>query len=224
MGTRREVYDTASPGFRGRCTAPLLVDAAARAIVSNESADIVRMVNESRVSRCCQAGRASPGGASAHWCLLRMDTVAKAIVSNEFTDSVCRVDESRVGCCYCCDGPPCPALHLTSLISHIYIWRHPAQIPSASHTPAHPLVAGACRRLMAPSCTFPPLATIILAGRHSPAPPIACSCWFEQSQCVLFWSGAKGYIVNCQDLLITAPADARHHGRRPVPAAPARRH
>jgi len=27
LGDCREVYDTASPGFVGRCTAPLLVDA-----------------------------------------------------------------------------------------------------------------------------------------------------------------------------------------------------
>ncbi|KAF8065797.1 yqjG [Scenedesmus sp. PABB004] len=40
------VYDALSPGFRGRCTAPLLIDAAARprAAVSNESASIVRML------------------------------------------------------------------------------------------------------------------------------------------------------------------------------------
>ncbi|KAG2423393.1 hypothetical protein HXX76_015358 [Chlamydomonas incerta] len=37
-----QVYDTLSPGFRGRCTAPLLVDRAKRAAVCNESADIVR--------------------------------------------------------------------------------------------------------------------------------------------------------------------------------------
>lgn len=42
----REVYDRVSPGFRGRCTAPLLVDKQARTIVSNESSDIVRMLND----------------------------------------------------------------------------------------------------------------------------------------------------------------------------------
>lgn len=42
----REVYDALSPGYRGRCTAPLLVDKATRRIVSNESADIVRMLGE----------------------------------------------------------------------------------------------------------------------------------------------------------------------------------
>mmetsp|Transcript_1741 Transcript_1741/g.4385 ORF Transcript_1741/g.4385 Transcript_1741/m.4385 type:complete len:426 (+) Transcript_1741:121-1398(+) len=44
-----EVYETASPGFRGRCTAPLLVDASTRRIVSNESADIVRMIGASQM-------------------------------------------------------------------------------------------------------------------------------------------------------------------------------
>ena len=44
----REVYDAGSPGYRGRCTAPLLVDARSRALVCNESADIVRMLNELR--------------------------------------------------------------------------------------------------------------------------------------------------------------------------------
>mmetsp|Transcript_16537 Transcript_16537/g.22666 ORF Transcript_16537/g.22666 Transcript_16537/m.22666 type:complete len:414 (-) Transcript_16537:16-1257(-) len=41
----RELYDKLSPGFTGRCTAPLLVDLKSRKIVSNESADIVRMLN-----------------------------------------------------------------------------------------------------------------------------------------------------------------------------------
>ena len=41
----RELYDKLSPGFTGRCTAPLLVDLKARKIVSNESADIVRMLD-----------------------------------------------------------------------------------------------------------------------------------------------------------------------------------
>lgn len=41
----RELYDKLSPGFKGRCTAPLLVDLKARKIVSNESSDIVRMLD-----------------------------------------------------------------------------------------------------------------------------------------------------------------------------------
>lgn len=41
----REVYDTLSPGFQGRCTAPLLVDAKERRIISNESSDICRWLN-----------------------------------------------------------------------------------------------------------------------------------------------------------------------------------
>ena len=40
----RELYDKLSPRYKGRCTAPLLVDLKARKIVSNESADIVRML------------------------------------------------------------------------------------------------------------------------------------------------------------------------------------
>lgn len=41
----RGVYDGLSPGFSGRCTAPLLVDKKTKKIVSNESSDIVRMLN-----------------------------------------------------------------------------------------------------------------------------------------------------------------------------------
>lgn len=39
------MYETCSPGYRGRCTAPLLIDKRTRRIVSNESSDIVRMLN-----------------------------------------------------------------------------------------------------------------------------------------------------------------------------------
>jgi glutathionyl-hydroquinone reductase len=42
----REIYDTLSPGFKGRCTAPLLVDKKSRRIVSNESSDIIRILNQ----------------------------------------------------------------------------------------------------------------------------------------------------------------------------------
>ena len=41
----REVYEAASPGYRGRCTAPLVIDKLQRRLVSNESADILRMLN-----------------------------------------------------------------------------------------------------------------------------------------------------------------------------------
>lgn len=41
----REVYEMCQPGFRGRCTAPLVVDIRARRLVSNESSDIVRNLN-----------------------------------------------------------------------------------------------------------------------------------------------------------------------------------
>lgn len=37
---------------RGRCTAPLLVDRVSRQIVSNESADIVRMLNDMQLPGC----------------------------------------------------------------------------------------------------------------------------------------------------------------------------
>eukprot|EP00536_Pseudo-nitzschia_multiseries_P005307 jgi/Psemu1/318618/estExt_fgenesh1_pm.C_990001 len=40
----RELYDYLSPGYTGRCTAPLLVDWKSQRIVSNESKDIVRML------------------------------------------------------------------------------------------------------------------------------------------------------------------------------------
>lgn len=45
----RGVYDSLSPGYRGRCTAPLLVDLAARRIVCNESSLIVRSLNALRL-------------------------------------------------------------------------------------------------------------------------------------------------------------------------------
>lgn len=41
----RALYDRLQPGYKGRCTAPLLVDKITRKIVSNESSDIVRMLN-----------------------------------------------------------------------------------------------------------------------------------------------------------------------------------
>ena len=46
---RREVYDAGRPGYRGRCTAPLLVDKLQRKLVCNESSDIVRMLNSLRL-------------------------------------------------------------------------------------------------------------------------------------------------------------------------------
>jgi len=41
----RELYDQLNPNYKGRCTAPLLIDKKKRQIVSNESSDIVRMLN-----------------------------------------------------------------------------------------------------------------------------------------------------------------------------------
>lgn len=40
----RELYEYLSPNFKGRCTAPVLVDWKSKQIVSNESSDIVRML------------------------------------------------------------------------------------------------------------------------------------------------------------------------------------
>ena len=40
----RQLYEHLSPGYQGRCTAPLLVDWKTRTIISNESKDIVRML------------------------------------------------------------------------------------------------------------------------------------------------------------------------------------
>ena len=44
----RQLYDALSPSgsFRGRCTAPLLIDKKDRRIISNESSDIVRLLNQ----------------------------------------------------------------------------------------------------------------------------------------------------------------------------------
>lgn len=41
----RELYEKLSPNYKGRCTAPLLIDLKQKKIVSNESSDIVRMFN-----------------------------------------------------------------------------------------------------------------------------------------------------------------------------------
>ena len=40
-----EVYEKCQPGFQGRCTAPLLVDLKTKKIVSNESGDLIKMLN-----------------------------------------------------------------------------------------------------------------------------------------------------------------------------------
>ena len=42
----REVYDAVTGGFTGRCTAPLLVDKVTKKAVSNESSDLMRMLNK----------------------------------------------------------------------------------------------------------------------------------------------------------------------------------
>ncbi|KAK9805972.1 hypothetical protein WJX73_010019 [Symbiochloris irregularis] len=48
----RGVYQAAQPGFRGRCTAPLLLDIRDRKIVSNESSEIVRLLNGLHLPGC----------------------------------------------------------------------------------------------------------------------------------------------------------------------------
>ena len=49
----RELYDKLSPtgSYKGRCTAPLLVDKKTKRAVSNESSDIVRMLNAATFGR-----------------------------------------------------------------------------------------------------------------------------------------------------------------------------
>ncbi len=42
----RELYEKLSPGFQGRCTAPLLVNVRSQTIVSNESSEIVQLLND----------------------------------------------------------------------------------------------------------------------------------------------------------------------------------
>lgn len=54
------VYDAASPGFRGRCTAPLLVDKRSKRIVSNESSDIIRMLNDISLPGCTDVDLVPP--------------------------------------------------------------------------------------------------------------------------------------------------------------------
>ena len=51
MSVQRELYEKLNPGFKGRCTAPLLVDLKAKKIVSNESADIIRMLNDASLGK-----------------------------------------------------------------------------------------------------------------------------------------------------------------------------
>uniref|UniRef100_A0A7S1BTY9 GST C-terminal domain-containing protein n=1 Tax=Corethron hystrix TaxID=216773 RepID=A0A7S1BTY9_9STRA len=47
----RQLYERMSPGFKGRCTAPLLVDSKRKEIISNESSDIVRMLGTASFGR-----------------------------------------------------------------------------------------------------------------------------------------------------------------------------
>eukprot|EP00198_Chlamydomonas_reinhardtii_P009687 XP_001699024.1 predicted protein [Chlamydomonas reinhardtii] len=59
------VYDTVSPGFRGRCTAPLLVDRSKRAAVCNESADIVRGLDAANLPGATTAVQLRPPALAA---------------------------------------------------------------------------------------------------------------------------------------------------------------
>ncbi|PNW72916.1 hypothetical protein CHLRE_14g611517v5 [Chlamydomonas reinhardtii] len=60
-----QVYDTVSPGFRGRCTAPLLVDRSKRAAVCNESADIVRGLDAANLPGATTAVQLRPPALAA---------------------------------------------------------------------------------------------------------------------------------------------------------------
>lgn len=41
----REVYERCQPGYKGRCTAPVMVDTRTNRIVNNESSDLVPLLN-----------------------------------------------------------------------------------------------------------------------------------------------------------------------------------
>jgi len=56
----RELYEFLSPNYEGRCTAPLLVDRKKNKIVSNESADIVRMLELANFGRDGNGGDNGP--------------------------------------------------------------------------------------------------------------------------------------------------------------------
>jgi putative glutathione S-transferase len=63
----RQVYDKCTKGgsYRGRCTAPLLLDLQAGSIISNESGDIVRMLNGLDVGESGEAASGEGGGAAS---------------------------------------------------------------------------------------------------------------------------------------------------------------
>ena len=48
----RQVYDAAQTRYKGRCTAPLLIDKKQKRLVSNESSDIMRMLNTVSLPGC----------------------------------------------------------------------------------------------------------------------------------------------------------------------------
>eukprot|EP00904_Undaria_pinnatifida_P012182 jgi/Undpi1/8094/HiC_scaffold_24.g10566.m1 len=57
----REVYEKCSPGFKGRCTAPVVVDRKAKKVVTNESSQIVRMLNGVSFSKNGVGGEGGDG-------------------------------------------------------------------------------------------------------------------------------------------------------------------
>jgi putative glutathione S-transferase len=66
----REVYDACTAdtgGYKGRCTAPLLVDKKTRRIVSNESAAIVRNLNEICFPSSSSGGVLEKSGREERW-------------------------------------------------------------------------------------------------------------------------------------------------------------
>lgn len=67
----REIYQTLAPGYRGRCTAPLLIDTQTRRIVSNESAEICRLLNAATLS----SGGGGGSSSSSTTTTLRLDLV-----------------------------------------------------------------------------------------------------------------------------------------------------
>jgi len=60
----RQVYDDFSPGksYIGRCTAPLVVDMKQKKIVSNESSEILKMLNEIHIEGTTRGIDLRPAG------------------------------------------------------------------------------------------------------------------------------------------------------------------
>lgn len=56
----RQVYDKASPGYRGRCTAPLLLDKKTKKIISSESPEILATLFRMQLPGCTDIDLAPP--------------------------------------------------------------------------------------------------------------------------------------------------------------------